>query len=190
MLNAGVSGVIGGDPAAVHPGRERARCQCSAQRSAHQRPRRRAGSGADHPGEQARQFGHPACQMPVPKHISSRRSSTPSARRRTWTRSSVNVGRSWLAFRFLCRARPRVSWSCSTSTRSTRRQGGSRSQSLRLSASRRACCRAAPSRHGYHLPQPHAGSCRGVPPCGYSVAAVGKVQALLRRIWSRRRRQS
>ena len=27
---------------------------------------------------------------------------------------------------------------------------------------------AAPSRYGYHLPQPHAGSCRGVPPCGYS----------------------
>ncbi len=77
-------------------------------------------------------------ESPYRSIFPSRRSSTPLTRRRTWTRSIRSMSaRSWLAILISCRARPRVSWSCLMSTRSTRRaRSASWSAARILSASR------------------------------------------------------
>ena len=109
------------------------------------------------------------CQMPVPKHISEQAViDAIDPKKDVDAFHPVNVGKIMVGNFDFVPCTPRVSWSCSTSTRLTEGQGVRCSWPLEYRRQADEHAAAAPSRHGYHLPQPHAGSCRGVPPCGYS----------------------
>ena len=77
------------------------------------------------------------CQMPVPKHISEQAViDAIDPKKDVGAFHPVNVGKI-MAILISCRARPRVSWSCLTSTRSTRRARSASWSAVRiLSASR------------------------------------------------------
>ena len=109
------------------------------------------------------------CQMPVPKHISEQAVIDAIDPKKDVDAFHPSMSaRSWLAILISCRARPRCHGAARRVQDRPEGKGVRRSRPLEYRRQADEHAAAAPSRHGYHLPQPHAGSRRGVPPCGYS----------------------
>ena len=106
------------------------------------------------------------CQMPVPKHISEQAViDAIDPKKDVDAFHPVNVGKIMVGnFDFV----PCTPAGVMELQDRPEGQGVRRSRPLEYRRQADEHAAAAPSRYGYHLPQPHAGSCRGVPPCGYS----------------------